>query len=255
MRRPLCYKPLAFPHADPVQLMTSANPIFVAIDRPDLDGALALARALEGEVGGIKLGLEFWGAQGPAGVRALAELGLPVFLDLKLHDIPNTVAGALKALLPLGLRFVTLHASGGPAMLRAAAEAVAPARQPPTLLAVTVLTSLDAGDLESVGMPNDPSAQALRLARLAQASGIGGVVCSPLEIAAVRAACPAMTIATPGIRPRGTPAQDQKRIMAPDEALAAGADILVVGRPITHAPDPRAAARRLKAGLRPASPP
>ena len=223
------------------------NPIFCAIDRPDLAGAAALARALRDAVGGIKLGLELFAARGPDGVRAVAAAcGLPIFLDLKLHDIPNTVAGAVRSLEGLGVDYVTVHAAGGAAMLRAAAS-VAPR---PKLLAVTVLTSLDADDLTAVGVPASPLDQALRLARLAQDCGIEGVVCSPLEIAALRAGLGSdAVIVSPGIRPAGAAGDDQKRTLSPAGALAAGADILVVGRPITAAVEPALAARTLWSSL------
>jgi orotidine-5'-phosphate decarboxylase len=218
-----------------------ANPIFCAVDRPDLEGALTLVRAVTPHVGGIKLGLEFFAAQGPRGVAAVVELGLPVFLDLKLHDIPNTVAGAVRELARLRVAMLTLHATGGPAMLQAAVAA-ADVGHRPWLLAVTVLTSLDDDDLAATGIADPPGAQALRLARLAVAAGLDGLVCSPHEIPGLRRALgSAPRIVVPGIRP-GHGADDQKRTMAPGRALALGADILVIGRPITRAADPGAAA-------------
>ena len=231
------------------------NPIFCALDRPDLEGTLSLVRALAPHVGGIKLGLEFFAAQGPRGVEAVARLGLPIFLDLKLHDIPNTVAGAVREVVRLGVAMLTLHASGGRAMLEAAvaAAAAAAAEARPALLGVTVLTSLDATDLAEIGMAPGAAAQALHLARLAVASGLDGLVCSPHEIRGLRSAFgPAPRIVVPGIRPLEA-ADDQKRVMAPAEALAQGADLLVIGRPITRAPDPAAAAARIAAALRPAA--
>ncbi|MCX8100343.1 MAG: orotidine-5'-phosphate decarboxylase [Geminicoccaceae bacterium] len=220
-----------------------AGPVLAAIDRPDLEGALALARGLVGAVGGLKLGLELFVAEGPAAVRALAATGLPIFLDLKLHDIPNTVAGAVRAAAGLGATLLTVHAAGGRAMLEAAVQAARAAAVRPRLLAVTVLTSLDAGDLEATGVAVAPLEQAVRLARLAREAGLDGVVCSPQEIAAVRAALGREPlVVVPGIRPAGGPAGDQKRVATPAEALARGADLLVIGRPITAAPDPRAAA-------------
>lgn len=221
-----------------------AGPVLVAIDRPDLEGALALARSLVGAVGGLKLGLELFVAEGPAAVRALAATGLPIFLDLKLHDIPNTVAGAVRAAAGLGAALLTVHAAGGRAMLEAAVRAARASPSPPRLLAVTVLTSLDAGDLAATGVADAPLEQAVRLARLAREAGLDGVVCSPQEIAAVRAALgPEPLVVVPGIRPAGGATGDQKRVASPAEALAAGADLLVIGRPITAAPDPAAAAR------------
>ena len=229
------------------------NPIFCALDRPDLEGTLSLVRALAPHVGGIKLGLEFFAAQGPRGVEAVARLGLPIFLDLKLHDIPNTVAGAVREVARLGVAMLTLHASGGRAMLEAAVAATTAAEAPPALLGVTVLTSLDATDLAEIGMAPEAAAQALHLARLAVASGLAGLVCSPHEIRGLRSAFgPAPRIVVPGIRPLEA-ADDQKRVMTPAEALAQGADLLVIGRPITRAPDPAAAAARIAAALRPAT--
>jgi orotidine-5'-phosphate decarboxylase len=230
-----------------------SNPIYCAVDRPDLEGTLALARALAPHVGGIKLGLEFFTAQGPRGVEAMVALGLPVFLDLKLHDIPNTVAGAVRQVAKLGVAMLTLHAAGGRAMLEAAAEAAAASATPPWLLGVTVLTSLDAADLAAIGMVADPVGQALRLARLAVAAGLDGLVCSPHEIAELRRALgPGPKIVVPGIRAEAG-GDDQKRTMAPAEALAAGADILVIGRPITRAIAPVDAAAALARQLRPAA--
>ena len=229
------------------------NPIFCALDRPDLEGTLSLVRALAPHVGGIKLGLEFFAAQGPRGVEAVARLGLPIFLDLKLHDIPNTVAGAVREVARLGVAMLSLHASGGRAMLEAAMAAAAAAEARPALLGVTVLTSLDATDLAEIGVAPEAAAQALHLARLAVASGLDGLVCSPHEIRGLRSAFgPAPRIVVPGIRPLEA-ADDQKRVMTPAEALAQGADLLVIGRPITRAPDPAAAAARIAAALRPAT--
>ena len=165
------------------------NPIYVALDTPSLDIATALASRVSPYVGGLKLGLEFVSANGPEGVRTIVKSGRPVFLDVKLHDIPNTVAGAMKALAPLGAAIVNVHASGGAAMMRAAAEAAASVQPRPKVLAVTVLTSLEAADLAAMGVSGTPLEQVVRLARLAKASGMDGVVCSPQEIEAVRAAC------------------------------------------------------------------
>lgn len=230
--------------------MTFANPIFCAVDRPDVAGATNLARSLDGHVGGIKLGLEFVTANGPAGVRAVAQAGLPIFLDLKFHDIPNTVAGAVRSSIDLGTAMLTLHASGGPAMMRAAAEAAGSAERRPWVLAVTVLTSLDDADLAATGVTDDAMAQAVRLARLAAECGLDGAVCSPREIKAIRAACgPGFRLVVPGIRPAGSVADDQKRVMTPSDALAAGADVLVIGRPITEAAEPRQAAAAIAAGI------
>ena len=229
--------------------MTS-NPVFVALDTPSLDRASELARALKPFVGGVKLGLEFYGANGPEGVRAVVSTGIPVFLDLKLHDIPSTVAGAMKALAPLGAAIINVHASGGAAMMRAAAEAARTSGRRAKIIAVTVLTSLEDRDLVEVGLSGTALAQAVRLATLAKKSGLDGVVCSPHEIAAVRAACGSgFLIVTPGVRPAGGELGDQKRVMTPRQAMEAGADILVMGRPITAAPDPVQAARHIAAEL------
>ncbi len=223
------------------------SPVYVALDLTDVDAAVALSQSLIGLVAGVKLGLEFFGANGPAGVERVAATGMPIFLDLKFHDIPNTVAGAVRSVLPLAPRLLTIHASGAPAMLRAAVEAAGEAGDAaPTVLGVTILTSLDGDDLAAIGMPPDPDAQVLRLAELARANGLGGLVCSPREVARVRAAVgPEMTLVIPGIRPAWAAAGDQKRVTTPAQALADGADYLVIGRPITQAGDPADAARRI----------
>lgn len=211
--------------------------------------AKAWASAVGPHCGLVKLGLEFFLAHGAAGYRAIA--GRPVFLDLKLHDIPNTVAGGVRAVLPLAPRLLTLHAAGGAAMIaaaRQAAEAAGPAR--PLLLAVTVLTSLDEAALASIGVAGTPAEQVVRLARLAVAAGADGIVCSPLEVAAVRAALgPGPKLVVPGIRPAGAAIGDQARVMTPAEAVSAGADWIVVGRPITAAADPAAAAAAIAAEI------
>jgi orotidine-5'-phosphate decarboxylase len=222
------------------------NPIFCAIDTPDLDKAHNLALSLKGHVGGLKLGLEFYLAHGSAGYRRLAEVGLPIFLDLKLHDIPNTVAGAVKSLLPLQPKFMTLHTGGGSAMMKAAVDAAAKSETRPKLLGVTVLTSMDGGDLAAVGQDSNPATQVQRLAKLAKASGLDGVVCSPEEVASLRAALgPDLILMVPGIRPLWAAANDQKRVMTPREAVQAGATYLVIGRPITGAANPAEAAARI----------
>jgi orotidine-5'-phosphate decarboxylase len=223
-----------------------ANPIFVAVDTPDIAAARALVRAVGRHVGGVKLGLEFFCANGPAGVAAIAGEGLPVFLDLKLHDIPNTVAGALHSLAGLAPAIVTVHATGGLAML-AAARAAAPVAT--KVVAVTVLTSLDDDDLAAAGVASGTAAQVARLAGVVRAAGLDGVVASPHETAAVRAAWPGAAIIVPGVRPAGSAFGDQKRVMTPRDALAAGASVLVIGRPITAAPDPAAAAAAIAASL------
>jgi len=221
------------------------NPIFCAFDTPDTTAARGLAASLSGDIGGIKLGLEFFMAEGPEGVREVAAAGeLPIFLDVKLHDIPNTVAGAVRSILPLAPSLVTIHTSGGSAMMEAAAKAAQEAGAArPKLIGVTVLTSLDDADLKAVGITRPSTEQVVALATLAKNCGLDGAVCSPLEVAALRAVCgPDFTLVVPGIRPAGGDAGDQKRVMTPREALDAGADILVIGRPITKASDPAAAA-------------
>jgi len=220
--------------------------IFVALDTPSLPQARALAAKVRHHVGGLKLGLEFFAANGQPGVREMAELGLPIFLDLKLHDIPNTVAKAVQALRPVEPAILTVHASGGRAMLEDA-KAAAPAGT--KVVAVTTLTSLDGDDLRSVGIPGDPRAQVMRLAELAMAAGIDGVVCSGKEVAAVRAAWPKGFFVVPGVRPPDAAVGDQKRVVTPRAAIDAGASIIVVGRPITQAADPDLAARAIEATL------
>ena len=225
-----------------------ANPVFVALDTPDLDQALAWAGAVRGHVGGVKTGLEFFSANGADGVHRIVDLGLPVFLDLKFHDIPNTVAGAVRAVAGLGAGIVNVHASGGPAMLDAAREAAETAggATRPLVIAVTVLTSMDDSDLDAVGQKSPASEQVVRLAQLSQAHGLDGVVCSPAEIEPLRAACgPDFKLIVPGIRPDWAATGDQKRITTPRQARDRGADILVIGRPITGADDPAAAANRI----------
>lgn len=222
------------------------NPVYLAIDTLDMARAQALASACSPHVGGLKLGLEFFCAHGPAGIAAFAGHGLPIFLDLKLHDIPNTVAGAVTAVAPLAPALLTIHAAGGEAMI-AAARAAAPAGT--AIIAVTVLTSLDSADLAAIGVPDTPAAQVPRLAALARTAGADGIVTSPQEVATVRAHWPQGQLIVPGIRPAGSARSDQKRTLSPAEAMAAGASVLVIGRPITAAPDPAAAAASIAASL------
>lgn len=220
----------------------------VALDTPDPHQAAAWAEAVHPFCGLVKLGLEFFAANGPAGVRTVTHR--PVFLDLKLHDIPNTVVGAVRSLLPLRPRMLTLHAGGGARMIAAAREACGDTSDPPLLLAVTVLTSLDASALAATGVASSVEDQVVRLARMAMASGAHGLVCSPREVRAVRQALgsdPVLVI--PGVRPAGASLDDQARTMTPREAAEAGADWIVVGRPITGAPDPAAAARNIVASI------
>lgn len=223
-----------------------SRPIYVAIDTPDLSRAKALALHVRNHVGGIKLGLEFFSANGRAGVRDMASVGLPIFLDLKLHDIPNTVAKAIQALRPLDPAILTVHAAGGRAMLE---DAKAAAPSGTKVVAVTVLTSLDGVDLASIGVQGDPHGQVERLTLLAREAGIDGVVCSGNEVAAARKLWPDGFFVVPGVRPPGGAVGDQKRVITPRKALDAGASILVIGRPITQAEDPDAAARAIEATL------
>ena len=226
------------------------NPVFVALDTPSLERAMALASSVRPHVGGLKLGLEFFSSNGPGGVAAMAELGLPIFLDVKFHDIPNTVSRALRAVADLGLTLITIHASGGPAMLRAAREALAEVEPRPRLVAVTVLTSLDDHDLPSIGHYGPALALAERLGGLALDCGLDGVVCSPAEVTSLRDRCGEdFALVVPGVRPAGSAADDQKRVTTPREALEAGANAIVIGRPITQATNPQAAAAAIEAEL------
>jgi orotidine-5'-phosphate decarboxylase len=222
------------------------SPIYVAIDTPDFERAKAIATRVRNHVGGIKLGLEFFCANGRHGVREMADLGLPIFLDLKFHDIPNTVGKAIQALRPLEPAILTVHAAGGRAMME---DAKAAAPTGTKVVGVTVLTSLDRDDLGSVGFPADPHAQVARLTALAREAGIDGVVCSGEEVAAAKKSWPDGFFVVPGVRPADSQAGDQKRVMTPRKALDAGASILVIGRPITQAQDPDVAARAIEATL------
>ena len=222
------------------------SPIFVAIDTPDLVRGKSIAARVRNHVGGIKLGLEFFCANGRHGVRDMAELHLPIFLDLKLHDIPNTVGKAIQALGPLEPAVLTVHAAGGRAMME---DAKAAAPTGTKVVAVTVLTSLDGSDLEAIGLAGDPRAQVERLTALAGEAGLDGVVCSGNEVAAARKLWPDGFFVVPGVRPADSRVGDQKRVMTPRKALDAGASILVVGRPITEAEDPDLAARAIEATL------
>jgi orotidine-5'-phosphate decarboxylase len=224
----------------------------VALDAPDLATAEGWARAVAPHAGLLKVGLELFSAEGGAAVRRIAAHG-PVFLDLKLHDIPNTVAGAVRSLAPLRPAWLTIHAAGGAAMVAAAREAAEKAggRERMRILVVTVLTSLDAAALAETGVAGGPVQQVLRLARLAVAAGADGLVCSPREVAPLRDALgdgPALVV--PGVRPAGSAPDDQARTATPEEMAAAGADFVVVGRPITKAADPGAAAAAIALALR-----
>jgi len=230
-----------------------ATQIFLAIDTTDLATATAQAAATDDVIAGIKLGLEFFAAHGPEGVRFVRPELRPLFLDLKLHDIPNTVAGAVRAVTPLRPTLLTVHAGGGRAMLGAAVDVAGDTAAKagiarPRLIGVTVLTSLAEADLGAIGQQGPIADQARRLAVLARTCGLDGVVCSPHEIAALRAECgEGFLLVVPGIRPAWAAAEDQKRVMTPGEAARLGADYLVIGRPITAAADPVAAAKRIAA--------
>jgi orotidine-5'-phosphate decarboxylase len=222
------------------------SPVYVALDTIDLDRAKAIAAKVRNHVGGIKLGLEFFSANGPDGVREMAALGLPIFLDLKLHDIPNTVAKAVQALHPLQPAILTVHAAGGRAMME---DAKAAAPSGTKVIGVSVLTSLDEDDLAAIGVAGDARTQVMRLTALAREAGLDGVVCAGAEVAAAKKAWPDGFFVVPGLRPAEGQAGDQKRVMTPRKALDAGASILVVGRPITQAADPDQAARAIAATL------
>lgn len=226
------------------------NPIFAGLDTNDRAEAESLAQALAPEIGGLKVGLEFFYAFGHEGYRAVAATGAPIFLDLKLHDIPNTVAGGIRSACQLNPAIINVHASGGVAMMKAAADAAAEAATPPMVIAVTVLTSLDDADLHAQGIQGSAGDQVLRLAHNAQKAGLHGVVCSPQEIALLRRECgPDFKLIVPGIRPAGADIGDQKRVMTPEEALGHGADILVISRPIIRADNPALAARTIAQSL------
>ena len=216
--------------------------VIIALDFATADTALAFAARLKPQSCRLKVGKELFTAAGPTLVEKLTQRGFDIFLDLKFHDIPNTVAGACKAAAQLGVWMLNVHALGGRAMLEAARDAVATRGQRPKLIAVTLLTSMAARDLADVGLAGDPAAVALKLAKLAQVSGLDGVVCSAQEAALFRRECGSgFCLVTPGIRPAQGAKDDQQRVMTPAAAVAAGADYLVIGRPVTQAPDPVAA--------------
>src|SRR5258706_6422668 len=234
----------------------TAARLFCALDTVDLALARHLARQLAGVVDGVKLGLEFFTANGPPGVRAIQEQGLPIFLDLKFHDIPNTVAGGMTAAAALGVAIITVHASGGGAMLAAAKAAALRGAAtsgvaPPSIVGITVLTSLGEDDLATVGQHGPLPDQAQRLADLSLASGLDGIVCSAREAALLRKRLgPAALLVVPGLRPAWAEANDQKRVVTPGDAVRLGADVLVVGPPVTTARDPADAPRRIVAAVR-----
>jgi len=227
--------------------------LIAALDLPDRRSALAMADRLAGHVGVFKVGLELFVAEGPAFVAEIQGRGCPVFLDLKLHDIPNTVAAAVRSAACLGVGMLTVHAAGGRAMLEAAREAAAAAKAPPLILGVTALTSLAALDLEAVGVSGTVGWWVERLAALAVEAGLEGLVSSSHEVRELRRAHPGLALVVPGIRPDGAAPGDQRRAATPGEAMSAGASYLVVGRPLLTAPDPAAAADAIVAAMSEAS--
>jgi orotidine-5'-phosphate decarboxylase len=240
------------PDADPLE--SARQRLIVALDVPNAASAARLVDRLEGTCAWFKVGLELFVAAGPAVLEPLLKRGHSVFLDLKFHDIPNTVAGAVRSAAGLGAKMLTVHAAGGPAMLEAARGALDGISNPPELLAVTMLTSMDAGQTGAIGLERSPAHQVELLARMGLSAGMRGFVCSPQEVGAVRALTgPGGILVVPGIRPAGAAAGDQKRIATPGETLRAGASYLVVGRPITQAADPAAAARAIVAEMAPRS--
>jgi orotidine-5'-phosphate decarboxylase len=225
--------------------------IIVALDVPEGPAALALAARLDPSLCRVKVGKELFVSAGPAVVEALQRAGLEVFLDLKFHDIPNTVAAACRAAAKLGVWMVNVHASGGPAMMRSARDAVSSSARPPLLIGVTVLTSLRDADLAAIGWSGTSADNGMRLARLAQANGLDGVVCSAQESEALRAGLGAAFVSvTPGIRLAGGDAGDQARVVTPEEAVRAGAHYLVIGRPVTSSPDPAKTLEAIEASIR-----
>lgn len=222
-----------------------AAQVIIALDFPEATPALALVSRLGSLIRWYKVGLELYLSAGNRIVHELKEQGYSVFLDLKLHDIPNTVAGAVRSVAATGADMLTLHASGGPAMLAAASDAAGKLHSAPKLLAVSVLTSMDASQLQAIGVEDSPASQVLRLAGLASQAGISGLVASPEEVAQLRSSFPNLTLVIPGIRPAGSSIGDQKRIATPAAAVSAGANYLVIGRPIAQADDPAAAAEAI----------
>ncbi len=224
----------------------NTNPIYLALDFPRLETALDVAKKAAAHVGGLKLGLEFIYAHGHHGVHEVHKLGLPIFLDLKLHDIPNTVAGAMQAIHVLEPSIVTVHASGGRAMME---DAKAAAGEHCRVVGVTLLTSLNEDDMAATGIGGNAHDQVLRLAELSQAAGLDGIVCSGHEVAGVHKQWKDGFLVVPGLRPAGDAMGDQKRAVTPRAARDAGASVLVIGRPIARAEDPAAAARAIEATL------
>ena len=223
-----------------------SNPIYLALDIPRLRDAVALAEKAKAHIGGVKLGLEFFNAHGAHGVHMLAQLGLPIFLDLKLHDIPNTVAGAMQAIHVLEPAIVTIHACGGRAMME---DAKAAAGENTRVVGVTMLTSLDERDIRDMGISDSPADHVLRLADLAHRAGLDGVVCSGQEVKSVHDQWKDGFFVVPGLRPEGGASGDQKRVVTPRQARDDGASVLVIGRPISRAENPEEAARAIEATL------
>jgi orotidine-5'-phosphate decarboxylase len=228
------------------RLALAREKLIVALDVPDAASAATLVAKLDNTCQWLKVGLELFTAAGPTVIEPLLNRGHSIFLDLKFHDIPNTVAGAVRSAAGLGVQMLNVHAAGGPAMLSAARAALADFSDPPQLLAVTMLTSIDQAQAKAIGFHQSPSDQALALARMSLDAGINGFVCSPHEVQAIRAlAGPNAILAVPGIRPAGSDLADQRRVSTPAETLRLGATYLVVGRPITQAPDPATAAHQI----------
>lgn len=224
-----------------------SNPVYLALDLPQLEAARTLANKVKAHIGGLKLGLEFFCAHGHHGVHEIAHVGLPIFLDLKLHDIPNTAAAAMQAIHVLEPAIVTVHAGGGRAMME---DAKAAAGAGTKVVAVTLLTSLDGNDMKATGIQGEPQDQVMRLAELAQKAGLDGIVCSGHEVKAVHRQWKDGFFVVPGLRPgNGKPSADQKRTVTPRQARDDGASVLVIGRPISRAEDPLAAARAIEATL------
>jgi len=231
------------------------NPIICALDTKDTEYALNLSRSLSGKIGAIKLGLGFFIANGPGGIRAIAESKCPIFLDLKLHDIPNTVAEAIKSAIPLNVQIMTIHTSGGPDMMRAASRAAKEEADrlsitKPLIVGVTVLTSMDDNDLRNIGVATTVKDQVINLSLQAKECGLDGIVCSAHEVSFVKEKCGGdFKTIVPGIRPALVMQNDQKRVMTPKEAVDSGADYLVIGRPITKADNPLDAVSKIMAEI------
>ncbi|MEO0462137.1 MAG: orotidine-5'-phosphate decarboxylase [Pseudomonadota bacterium] len=223
-----------------------SNPVYLALDVPQIDPAKALLEKVKAHIGGVKLGLEFFCAHGGHGVHEIAHMGLPIFLDLKFHDIPNTVAAAMMAIHVYEPKIVTVHASGGRAMMEDAKAAAADGCK---VVGVTTLTSMDSSDLTATGVYGSAETQVLRLAELAHKAGLDGIVCSGQEVGKVHKEWRDGFFVVPGLRPQGSGTGDQKRVVTPRSARDNGASVLVVGRPISRADDPEAAARAIEATL------